>query len=158
MLPLRTFTLSSRLLLAATFSLAGTLTACGDGGDHAHYFTGTWTGTTAMSVNGTGEESSTPLNITSEQANTLKLGNFCTDGSGPTATAISADTFQVQPFECSPERTESCDALVFKVTGGTGKLSAGKLNITVEGIASGCGNDAPYEKTFTGESLFDQDR
>jgi hypothetical protein len=154
----RTFAMLSRshLLTATSLILAGALTACGDGGDHAHNFTGTWTGTSALSGSGTGRDASTPFNITSPEANTLELGNFCADGSGPKATAVSADTFEIQPFECSPERTDTCDAVVFKVTGGTGTLTNDKLSIVLQGTATGCNEQLSFEVSFTGESMFER--
>ena len=138
-----------RVLLGALVALCacggGSGSSAPDGGtlntvDNAPPFVGTWTGTltqteTAPSA-GQSIAASISFTITETAVNTLKLGNVCGDGSGPSATVTSSTQFGgTAPFACPAIVVEACSSIIITFSNITGTLSGTELTF---------GGDATY--------------
>jgi hypothetical protein len=98
-----------------------------------------------------GSSSQIDVPITRVATNSINLGGFCGDGSGPNAVVTSSSSFNINGLTCPPEVIGSCSAVTFAVkSGGTGTLANGTLAFGFTGSVTGCGQSFPLTATFSG--------
>ncbi len=145
-----------RIGLAAAVAF---LLACGGKGgggtrplDYSSDFTGTWSGSTNVVLNGQAVNSpGTFTDIVRTGDNTVVVNDICGDGSGPTAIVENASVFTMAGKTCPPAPIGSCPSVSLVLdAGGTGTLANGQLTISATGSLSGCGSTYPGSFSFTG--------
>lgn len=129
-------------------------------------FVGRWNSTRITFADGTVWPLPSRTDIAAS-GGTLHISDVCTPsdapysaGRGPSATATSASTFDVQPFACPVFRSADCSVTLLSwfglvnnrittVTGGHGSLSAdGGLTVVLTGTRAACGDAVPFTMTF----------
>lgn len=135
------------------------LVACGgddsgdtpDATDHSANFVGRWDGTSTMTLGGLTSSDPVFVPISRVGTNTINLGGFCGDGSGPNAVVTSSSSFNVNGLTCPPMVIGTCSAVTFAVkSGGTGSLANGTLAFGFTGSMTGCGQSFPLTATYSG--------
>jgi hypothetical protein len=118
--------------------------------DAAAAFAGMWWGPASMNVAGyPSSEPSLQQDVRVNGRNALLFADFCSDGGGPVARVTSDSTFTFATHTCR-EVIDGC-AITLQITGGTGSLSGGQLQFSLQGTASTCdAADMPLTVSYRG--------
>ena len=139
------------------------LSGCGSGStDFGQNFVGTWNGVFLEMVGTQSFTVSQSISITVTGANSLTLAGvsnvafFCSNGSGPPATATSATEFSGGTLTCPPVANgigcpATNDVQTTSYRGGSGTLNGTVLTIVLTGTdACSSGTSTNFTQTFTG--------
>ncbi|HUJ24740.1 MAG TPA: hypothetical protein VLW85_01895, partial [Myxococcales bacterium] len=123
---------------------------CGGGAVDLSPFLGTWTGTVAVSGGGAPTSNPSSLIVIEIDSRTVELVGFCSDASGPRATASAADKLTVGEFSCPAVSVSGCSSVTVSTQGGTATVESGVLALHIEATVSGCSQTEPVTFDFTG--------
>lgn len=113
-------------------------------------FLGQWNGTLLTTANSQTRQLQASFILVQVEPGTLEMVGFCSDDSGPRGTATSATVLSFSSVTCAPVAVSGCGAVTLSASGGSGTLSGGSLQITLDVREAGCEQSIPVTFAFTG--------
>ncbi len=118
------------------------------GQDYSANFTGWWSVTGTVRMGSQTDGSYGDQEVTRSEQNVLLFQGACDANTPLRAVVTSTTTFEFDSMVCT--QAEACGPVTVTFATGTGQMAEGTLSARLRGTASGCGQDLPFEFSFSG--------